>query len=353
MLLLGIDIGGANIKVSILNINDCFKLRSTKLYYPIWIRGVDGLSKAIEHAVLSLGYDHVDHVALTMTAELVDIFIDKREGVESIIRKAKQVFKDFKVITSNGALLDPGDAIEHYMDVAAANWWCVGWFAAQLKENCVVVDIGSTTTTITPVVEGKIAAKGFNDVEKMSLGEIVYVGSLRTPVSSVSSMVPINGVWCRISSEYFANMGDVNVLLGFLREEEYDVDTPDGRGKSLEECHNRLSRIVCGDGKMLKMSQTKLMAKFIYEKAIEKIFEGLLQVLSRLSSEDRFIDVGFAAGLGDFMALDAIERAGLQGLLLREIIGRDNSIALTSASLVMYLAHNLGVDVRRWIWSLR
>jgi len=353
LLLLGVDIGGANIKASMLNVNDCFNLKSTKLYYPLWIKGIDGLPEAIEHIVSSLSSTRADYVALTMTAELSDVFDNKRGGVESVIRKAKQVFKDFKVITSKGSLLDPDNAIEHYMEVAAANWWCVGWLAAQLRENCVVVDVGSTTTTITPVIRGNVVAKGLNDVEKMSLGEIIYVGSLRTSVSSVVSMVPINGVWCRVSSEYFANMGDVNILLGLLREDEYDADTPDGRGKSLRECHNRLSRIVCGDGKMFKISQTKLMAKFIYEKAVERVFEGLLQVLSRLSSEGQCVDVGFAVGLGDFMALDAIKKAGLQGLLLREIIGRDNSVALTSASLAMYLAHNMGVDVKKWILSLR
>ncbi|MEM0082992.1 MAG: hydantoinase/oxoprolinase family protein, partial [Candidatus Nezhaarchaeales archaeon] len=179
MQLLGVDIGGANIKVSMLSVNDCLRLKSIKLYYPLWVKGVNGLPKAIEHVVSSLSGTRADSVALTMTAELSDIFDNKREGVESIIRKAKQVFKDFKVISSNGALLDPDNAIEHYMEVAAANWWCVGWLAAQLRENCVVVDVGSTTTTITPVIRGNVVAKGLNDVEKMSLGEIIYVGSLR------------------------------------------------------------------------------------------------------------------------------------------------------------------------------
>ncbi|MEM4575881.1 MAG: hydantoinase/oxoprolinase family protein [Candidatus Nezhaarchaeales archaeon] len=353
MLFLGIDIGGANIKASLFKVDNYFELKSVKLHYPIWIRGVNELPRAIEHVMSLLGCSNANYVALTMTAELSDIFKDKREGVEKIIFNLKQVFKDFKVIATDGSLLDPDDAVKRFMDVAAANWWCVGWFAAQLNESCVVVDVGSTTTTITPVVKGRSAASGFNDLEKMSLGEIVYVGSLRTPVSSVVSAVPVNGILCRVSSEYFANIGDVNILLGLLKEEEYDVGTPDGRGKSLEDCHYRLSRVVCGDGKMLKMLQTKIMASFIYNKVVEKVFEGLLQVLSKLASEDHFIDLGFAAGLGDFIALDAIKRAGLRGVLFREIIGRDNSIALTSSSLAIYLAYNMGVDVKKWISLLK
>jgi uncharacterized hydantoinase/oxoprolinase family protein len=104
---------------------------------------------------------------------------------------------------------------------------------------------------------------------------------------------------------------------------------------------------------MLKPLQTKLMARFVYEKVVERVVEGILQVLSRLALEDRCPDVGFAAGLGDFIALNAIERAGLRGISFRNILGRDNSVALTSASLATYLAHSMGVDVERWISSLR
>lgn len=353
MLFLGVDIGGANIKVSTFKVSSFFELRSVKLHYPIWIRGLSELSKTIKYAVTLLGCRNVDYVAITMTAELSDIFNNKKEGVEKIIHEVSFEFKNFKVIANDGSLLDPDEAVNDYMNVAAANWWCVGWFASQLEENCIVVDVGSTTTTITPVINGKIAAKGFNDVEKMSFGEIVYVGSLRTPISSLVSMVPVNGVWCRVSSEYFANTGDVNLLLGFLRDYEYDVAAPDGRGKSLEECHYRLSRTVCGDGRMLRSLQTKLIARYVYEKLVERVFDGLSQVLSRLAYENSYLDVGLAAGLGDFIALNAIERVGLKGVLLRSMIGRENSIALTSASLAMYLANTMGVDVRKWISSLK
>jgi len=354
-LFLALDVGGANIKASLLKVNASFALTSAKLHYPIWLKGVDGLSKAIEQAVALLGCDlkGLSGIALTMTAELSDIFRVKKEGVIKVLSKAEEVLKSFKVIANDGSLLDSREAVDRYMDVASANWWCVGWLASLLERNCIVVDVGSTTTTITPVVEGRVAAKGLNDVEKMTLGEIVYVGALRTPISSVVSAVPVGGLWCRTSSEYFANVGDANLVLGLLKEEEYDVVTPDGRGKSAEECHERLSRVVCGDGNMLKHLQTKLVARFIYEKVVERVFEGVLQVLSRLASENHCLDVGFAAGLGDFIALDAIERAGLRGVPLRSILGKDNSVALTSASLALYLAHNTGVDVERWISSLR
>ncbi len=229
----------------------------------------------------------------------------------------------------------------------------MGWFASKLYENCVVVDVGSTTTTITPVISGRVSVRGFNDIEKMCFGEIVYVGALRTPISSIASQVPVNGMWCRTSSEYFANMGDINLILSFIAEDEYDVATPNGRGKSPNECLARLSRAICGDALMLTRDQLKIIAKYVYEKVVEKVFEGLIQVLSYLASNGALVNIGLAVGLGDFIAKNAIERAGLKAIMLRDYIGRDNTIALTSASLALYQAYKMGVDVEKWISSLR
>ena len=292
--IVGLDIGGANIKASAFFVNGSYNLRSVKLHYPLWIRGLNNLSGALKSCINALGVNAVNSIAITMTAELVDIFRDKREGVEKILKVAKEVFADFKVITSRGELITPNEAIDRYMDVAAANWWTVGWFASKLYEKCVVVDVGSTTTTITPVIDGKISVRGFNDIEKMCFGEVIYVGALRTPISSIASQVPLNGTWCRTSSEYFANTGDINLILNFIAEDEYDVITPNGRGKSLNECFARLSRAICGDVLMLTKDQLKIIARYIYEKIIEKIFEGLIQVLSYLASNGVFVDVGLS-----------------------------------------------------------
>ncbi|RLF13293.1 MAG: hypothetical protein DRJ62_00085 [Thermoprotei archaeon] len=350
--IVALDVGGANIKASSFTLSPNPKLTSVKLYYPIWIKGVEGLAAAIRRAIEMLGCSRIEAAALTMTAELSDIFKDKREGVEAVVKASLEALGDLKVVTVRGNLLNPDEAAERYMEVAAANWWCVGWLASMLYGDCVLVDVGSTTTTITPVVGG-VAARGLNDVEKMKLGEIVYVGSLRTPISSIVRCVPLAGSWCRVASEYFANTADVNLVLGYISEGEYDVDTPDGRGRGLADCHNRISRAVCADEGMLNFNQTRLIARFVHEKLVEAVFDGLCQVLSWLAERDLEVSVGVAAGLGDFIASKAIERVGLDCKLIRSLVGRENSIALTSASLAVYLAYRMGVDVERWISSLR
>jgi hypothetical protein len=40
------------------------------------------------------------------------------------------------------------DAKAEPAKVAAANWAATGWLISQIKKNCVVIDVGSTTTTI-------------------------------------------------------------------------------------------------------------------------------------------------------------------------------------------------------------
>ncbi|MEM2058702.1 MAG: hydantoinase/oxoprolinase family protein, partial [Thermoproteota archaeon] len=154
-MIVGVDVGGANIKASILREGPPLELRSTKLHNPLWLKGPESLRDSIKRAVDRLGgLDETKHVAITMTAELSDVFKDKREGVEFTVKAAEEALGDVRIINVHGKLLKPKDAVSRYMEVAAANWWSVGWFSSLIEDNCIVIDVGSTTTTITPVVNG-------------------------------------------------------------------------------------------------------------------------------------------------------------------------------------------------------
>ncbi len=70
--------------------------------------------------------------------------------------------------------------------------------------NCIVVDVGSTSTSIIPIVEGRVAAEGRSDLEKLINGELVYSGVLRTNIAAIVNNVPVRGKVSRVSSEMFA-----------------------------------------------------------------------------------------------------------------------------------------------------
>jgi len=92
-----------------------------------------------------------------------------------------------------------------------------------------VLDVGSTTTDVTLVRGGRVAAIGRTDPERLVAGELVYTGAVRTNVAAIVPHVPLWGRQCPVASEYFAQSGDVHVLLGDLDPAAYTAPTPDGR----------------------------------------------------------------------------------------------------------------------------
>ena len=107
------------------------------------------------------------------------------------------------------------------LGVAAANWAATGWLVAQHLKNCVVVDVGSTSTSIIPIVNGQVAARGKTDLDKLLCGELVYTGSLRTNVAAIVQSIPIRNGVAGVSSELFALSGDVHLSLRQHHIEDY------------------------------------------------------------------------------------------------------------------------------------
>ncbi len=84
-----------------------------------------------------------------------------------------------------------------------------------------VVDVGSTSTSIIPIVNGQVAAHGKTDLDKLICGELVYTGSLRTNVAAIVQSIPIRNGVAGVASELFALSGDVHLVLGNITEKDY------------------------------------------------------------------------------------------------------------------------------------
>lgn len=330
----GLDIGGANIKaVKLKYVNGRVSVtNSIREYFPIWIRGRESLVPKLREIRERLRVRAGEYVvSATMTAELSDIYRFKREGVEDIVNSVQKVYDDSAnmfFINVYGKLVSAKEALNDPLNIASANWAASGWYLSKLYKNCILIDIGSTTTTIVPIVNGKINVKGYNDPEKLAYGELVYLGVLRTNVVAITDKIPYKGLLARVSSEKFALSGDVFLVLGKIREKEYTTETADGRGISFKECVERLSRIPCGDIEILSKQETIEIARYIYERAVFRIFEALLQVKTRLISEGSVVEKFpiIVAGLGEFLAEEAAKRAGFINIKkLSQIVGRNIS----------------------------
>ncbi len=321
MKIAGFDIGGANTDVAVVDFDESGNITGVEtdfVYLPMWMKN-DKLSEALIK-LLGICMDEVDGVGVSMTAELVDAYKTKKEGVIDISNKSVDSFNVPVGFVSLDGIMELSEVVDNPMMVAAANWIATAPLAAKIDQNCILIDIGSTTTDIIPIKNGKECAVGRSDLERLKTGELVYSGTLRTNVAALIEKIPLDGAVLRIASELFAVTADIQMILGNITEEEYSCDTMDGSGKSIEECMRRLSRVVCGDMDVLNHNEIRAMAEYIYRTQVSKISEALLEVSKRNN-----ITKVVTTGLGmDILGAKACEQAGLEYTGMDKILKKDD-----------------------------
>lgn len=240
---IGWDIGGAHLKATRVEDGSVTDVRQTQL--PLWL-GMKHLRKAFRDLNDAVG--SADRHAVTMTGELVDLFSSRREGVDALVTEARRSLTgDVAIYAGRAGFCRPEDAALHHDDIASANWHATANFLARTVGEAILVDMGSTTTDIIPLTGGKVASRGYTDAERLTTGELLYTGAVRTPLMALADKIPFKGHWYGVTAEYFATMADVNRLLGRL-DESADLYPPaDGKGKSNAESIVRLARMVGSD----------------------------------------------------------------------------------------------------------
>jgi len=351
---IGWDIGGANTKAAFIRAkNGCVEeLKIASEYFPVWKDPAKLSTVLLTLKERLSGTSKLDCMGLTMTAELSDAYQTKREGVNHILTCAAEAFAGVPVFVLNvDATLKPiASAETEPLQIAAANWAATGWLVSQLIKTCVIVDVGSTSTSIIPVVDGRIVAAGKTDLEKLMNGELVYTGSLRTNVAAIVSSVPLRDGTARVSSELFAQSGDVHLVLGNITEEEYTTETADGRGKTRWEAMARLARVVCADIEMLTEQEIIQIARFIYSKQVEQIAECLNQVYSRVKSLITAKIPVVVTGIGkDFLAKAAAQKVHIDKVIdLGKLIHNGVVTASPAVGVALMAASKLEGRTVKW-----
>ena len=303
--MIGLDVGGATTKAAA--VHDDGQVRTVSEPFEVW-RRPEALADAIASVVGRLALDRAP-LALTTTAELVDVFASKREGVLSVLEAAERALpgRPLRVLTTAGDLVDLDRARAAPLECAAANWVATALLVARALPDGILLDCGGTTTDVIPIVAGAVAARGRTDVERLLAGELVYTGALRTNIAAVLSHVPIGGEPCPVSSELFAISADAHLLRGSLRPEQCTCTFPDDRGTTLPEVRSRLARVVCADPEQLADGDLEAIAAAVEEAQIASIASALARVAERVPAGTGVI----AVGLGAFLARAAAARCGL------------------------------------------
>ncbi len=162
---LGWDIGGAHLKLALAEGTRIVAARQVPC--ALW-QGLDQLQRAI--TVGLDGLPDADRHAVTMTGELADLFPDRASGVAGILDLLAEFLPRDRIAVyeTNGGFL-PVDAAKTSPDrVGSANWHATARYLALVLGDGLLLDIGSTTTDVVPVVAGEIAARGSTDAERLA-----------------------------------------------------------------------------------------------------------------------------------------------------------------------------------------
>jgi (4-(4-[2-(gamma-L-glutamylamino)ethyl]phenoxymethyl)furan-2-yl)methanamine synthase len=326
--ILGWDIGGVNTKVARLRPGAEGDPRTVSLPYEVQ-REPAALAAVLMAAASEVGAEPADVHAITMTAELSQAFRTKREGVGFVLDAVESAFPDSTgyVYNVDGCFLHPREARAHPLSVGASNWVATANWVARMTPTCVLIDIGTTSADLIPIVEGRVAAIGHTDPERLLSGELVYSGALRTPAEAVARQVPLWGGQAGVSADGFALIGDAHLWRGHLSSDQYTCRSPDGRPATKVYAGERLARMVCADREMLDDSAVDGIATALAEAQVRTLALALERVRARWPE----ITVAVVTGLGEFIASDAARLAGLTSVSLAERWGTASRTAPAAA----------------------
>jgi (4-(4-[2-(gamma-L-glutamylamino)ethyl]phenoxymethyl)furan-2-yl)methanamine synthase len=289
--IIGWDIGGVHLKAA-----RAEEGRITKAaQYPSPLRaGTERLLRAFAEARTEMG--SADRNIVTMTGELADTFSTRGEGVERLAMLAARELCAVSIYAGPAGCVRPEDAHEHTTDIASANWHACAALIARKRGNALFIDLGSTTTDVIPIADGKVAARGYTDSQRLAAGELVYTGLVRGFLMATAIRAPLRGAWTPLINENFATMADVHRILGTLPADVDLMATADGREKTVGASRARLARMLGSDASDADDETWKRVARWFAEAQVRAIADAASLVMSgaHLTSATPII----AAGIG-------------------------------------------------------
>jgi (4-(4-[2-(gamma-L-glutamylamino)ethyl]phenoxymethyl)furan-2-yl)methanamine synthase len=330
---IGWDIGGANVKAALVSRHrGGTSAETVNRAFEIW-KDRTGLPDVLR--AMAAGFPPADATAVTMTAELSDVFRTKREGVNFVLDAVGAVMPGpLGIFTTDGSFATDAEARARPLAVAASNWMATSMLVARHVPDALLVDIGTTTTDLVSIRRGRVVARGRTDPERLLAGELVYTGAVRTNVAAIVPRVPLWGGECPVAAEYFAVSGDVHVLLGDLAPASYTGSTPDGRAPTADFAAERLARVVCADVEMLSGVDIHGIARFIAHAQVQQIAAAIRRVAEHHGERPEVI----ATGLGDFLVHRAAAAAGLRSRSLSDAVQIDVGWAAPAVAIAWLLA---------------
>jgi probable H4MPT-linked C1 transfer pathway protein len=303
---LGLDIGGANLKAAHTSGVACLRP------FELW-KTPNDLAIALRDLLKEM--PKADLLAVTMTGELCDCFETKREGVSFILKALVEAADQIptRVWTTSGTFASLEEANSQPLKTASANWLALATFVGRYVPvgPGMLIDIGSTTADLVPLLDGKPVPGGRTDPERLRCRELVYTGIRRTPVCAL-----LGGAG---AAELFATTLDVYLLLGELSENADDWNTADGRPATREAARARLARMMGADSETFSMPDAVALAQVVFNRHVALLHDSIRDQIGVLSGHPEAVVI---SGSGEFLArkvLDNVKAISLADKLGPEI----------------------------------
>lgn len=323
---LGWDVGGAHVKVAAFS--DDGRLAAVRIApCPVW-QGAQHLTDALRK--LRAEFPAGIPSAVTMTAEVADLWPDRHAGV---VGTAKLLIEELggaplTLFAGPDGFVAPEEADTYAATIGSANWFATAALLAHLLPGGILVDIGSTTSDLIPFGDSKVQARGFTDPERLSSNELIYTGIARTPVMALTARAPFDGRGVPLMAELYATTADVYRILDLLPDNADLHPSADGGDKSVEASARRLLRMVGQDLTPKTQPKVRRLAYHLAQEQLHVLGEALNCVASAMPD-----DVGLVvgAGVGRFLARTLAERRGAAYLDLADVLTDDASLAGVAA----------------------
>jgi hypothetical protein len=215
----------------------------------------------------------------------------------------------------DGTLVTPQEAIARPLEAAAANWHALARLAGSLatRSRAMLIDVGSTTTDIVPLVDGAPRPSARDDVGRMAAGELVYTGVERTPVAALVHRLPWRGRLRPVAAELFAQSRDVWLVLGGLAEQPENRDTADGGPATADAARRRLARMLLADPDDVGSDEAVALATRCADRQARVVAQALRSVAGSAGWQPEQI---ILSGHGECLARRAVARLGWTAAML-------------------------------------
>jgi probable H4MPT-linked C1 transfer pathway protein len=235
------------------------------------------------------------------------------------------------------------NASEQWLEVSATNWIVSANYLGLKYPNIIMIDIGTTTTDIIPINDGKVIAEGYTDLERLISNELIYTGLLRTNIATIINEVKLPGKIIPVSSELFATSGDAYLIQNLISKKEFTSETADGKRVSRENSLARIARVICADTNQLSEDEIKLIAKQVISKQIEILTQALQKVQNRYHERYDINPQIILMGSGATpIGISLLRANGIyEETLIDEVLSKEESISFTAVAVAKLYAEKI------------